>query len=193
MNKYRKYYTGRYGLVDKTNCNIWLNIDDEQLAHDISRVFVSKIGLLVFDLTIFENFVLEPPTVDSDVCLDWYVAPALNIDNTCLSIYDHPNVETINQYHTTSLLNRGRKSLLTLQQQLDLQEQMMFYAQLRQARFLNSTSQQVSPTLKKIDSTFQTEINTELIEKNLIVWARENSKDNVLNLHLLNFFNQLYA
>lgn len=193
MNKYRKYYTGRYGLVDKTNCNIWLNINDEQLAHDISRVFVSKVGLLIFDLSIFENFSVDPPTVDSDVCFDWHVAPAISINDTCLSVYDDPEIKTINQYHTNSLLNHAGSTLLSAKQKLELQEQMMFYIQLRQCNFLNSHNQDIKQILQTIDSTFMTEISIESIEHQLIVWAKKNSKDNLLNLHLLSFFDRLYA
>ena len=201
MSRYRKYYTGRYALVDKTNRNIWLNIDDEQLAHCVAQVFASKVGLLVVDLSIFKNFSENPLAIDSEVCLNWQIPPALSIDHTFLSIYDHPTVATINRYHATTLINQPLRSLLSPAQQQDFQEQIMFYVQLKQSQFLhpkfnakiNFESQQIC-LIKQIDHVFATELDVDSIEQTLIFWAQENlNNDNFLNLYLLNFFGRLYA
>jgi len=201
MGKYRKYYTGRYALVDKTNRNIWINIDDPDLALDICEVFASKLTLAVFDLEIFENYSADPPTIDSNVCLTWKVAPAESAELVSLSMYDHPSTKIVTGYNHTQLINQPARGLLSRSRQLELQQQIMLYIQLRQADIVRSTSfsdQSAWVTLRetlvqKIKDVFQTEIHLEEIERSLIVWAQQNCKDNILLIHLLHFFGKLYA
>lgn len=201
MGRHRKYYTGRYALVDKTRRNIWINIDDPDLALSICEVFASKLTLAVFDLEIFKNYSADPPTIDSDVCLTWQVAPAVAAELVSLSIYDHPTVATVTEYNDLMLINHPVPSLLSKAQQLELQEQIMLYIQLRQCQFMQPDMYHDEPAwqslclqlLEKINDVFMTEIYLEKIEQDLIDWACQHCKNNILLIKLLHFFGRLYA
>ena len=57
------YATGRFGVVDIFHRNIWINYEDESIAHAIRKTFSSKAGLIIYDLSIFDNFVEDPPLI----------------------------------------------------------------------------------------------------------------------------------
>lgn len=60
-----------YALVGQEDQRIWLVTDDLNAAQYISQTFSSKITLVVFDLTTFENY--TPSLVDNSICFNWQV------------------------------------------------------------------------------------------------------------------------
>lgn len=191
MRRDRKYYTGRYALVDKTNRNIWLNIHDKDLALEVCAVFVSKITLMVVDLTTYSNYVTDPPLIDSDTCLDWQIPPAQQIQHISLSIYDHPNLEVYENHTDQVLINQVSRSMLTRDRQLELQNQLILYVQLREQDFWRRPDKDKDLFLQHTQEIFMTHIHITDIEQQLIQWCQQSK--NLTSLYILHFFDSLYA
>lgn len=128
----KDYATGRYGVVDMFHRNIWFNHDDETIAHEIRKTFASKVGLVVYDLTIFENFVEDPPVIDSSCCLDWQIDFVFNESLTKISTVLGLLEKTQSQHHRPILINSKTEMLLSTDRQKELQKQIMLYAHILQ-------------------------------------------------------------
>jgi hypothetical protein len=61
--------SGPFGLIDHTSGRIWLNVESEQTAHLIRTTFVSKLSLIVYDISTFINW----RGINSGNCLQWKV------------------------------------------------------------------------------------------------------------------------
>lgn len=149
-----RYSNGRYGVVDIFRRNIWINTDNEAIAHAIRKTFSSKAGLIVYDLSIFENVSQDPPTVDSDCCLDWQIDVEFNENVTNVNLANPATTKTQTQHRSKKLINSPIVSLLTPERQHELQQQMLLYAHI-----LTETKLHV-----KLDSA---EIQEQLIRLNL--------------------------
>jgi hypothetical protein len=199
MSEYRRYYSGKYALVDKKRRNIWLNLDNESLAHDICRVFVSKLSLFVFDLTIFNNY--NDQLIDSECCLDWQIPPLDRVELVSSSVFEYDALPTVTHHPNPVLVNQPSDSLLEPNRQKELQEQIMLYIQLRgladQDALLPMQRYDPRPVLSNylhmLDQCFMTEIHVEDIKSQLINQCQQClDSDHALNFHVLSFFNRLY-
>lgn len=122
------YATGRFGVVDIFHRNIWINYEDESIAHAIRKTFSSKAGLIIYDLSIFDNFVEDPPLIDSDCCLNWQIDFEINDAVTKISYVLGENEKTQTQHSSRLLINSSNEMLLSPERQKELQKQMMLYA-----------------------------------------------------------------
>lgn len=124
----KRYLNGRYGVVDVFRRNIWINTDDETVAHAVRKTFSSKAGLIVYDLSIFENVSQDPPTIDSDCCLNWQIDIEFNENVTNVNLVNPASSKTQTQHRSRLLVNKPIVSLLTPDRQVELQQQMLLYA-----------------------------------------------------------------
>jgi hypothetical protein len=124
----QNYSTGRYGVVDVFYRNIWMNHEDESIAHSVRKAFESKAGLAVYDLSIFDNFSEDPPSIDSDCCLEWQIDIESNSSVTKISKVAGVLDKTQTHHSVNILVNLPATSLLSLDRQKELQKQMMLYA-----------------------------------------------------------------
>lgn len=129
LEKYRIFLNGKYGLSDEFYRNIWLNISDHRLALDISKTFSSKIRLVVFDLSIFENY--TDTLLDSTCCLNWQLPLSPLWESAVTKRFDDPITQTIHTQHQEKLLiNCPYQGLHTPANQNELQLQMILYIRL---------------------------------------------------------------
>jgi hypothetical protein len=194
MTKYYHYNTGRYALVDVFRRNIWLNIYDETIAHEIRRTFISKVGLIIYDLTAFENW--SEQLVDSDSCLDWQVPVSFIEEHTTPGLVNTAFDDTIFVQGKPSLTNQTVKSLLSPERQKELQQQMLFYKLLLDSTRIHIPRKSKSywwinddiPTLtnnnheilKNLRKIFATEIYLNEIEQQVLDLAQFYFSSNVL-------------
>lgn len=172
--KYQFYSNGRYALVDAHYRTVWFVLNNEAVAHILRKVFVSKLTLLVFDLTTFSNFDVTTNTVDTDVCLDWQVSPTMDpglmLHQLSVSHFDQTQV---NYSHRPLLINQSADTLLTRDQQLELQDQMFLYLRIYQALNIAGISafwnnqRCMEKLLPQIDSVLQIELSMAHIEHTL--------------------------
>jgi hypothetical protein len=137
MTKYNYYFNGPYGVVDLFRRNIWINLQDEKIAHAVRKTFASKVGLVVYDLSIFENYSNDPPLVDIDCCLDWQIGveDRESVSNVSLSSIDLSITQRKNS--SPVLINNTVTTLLTSERNKELQEQMSLYVQILQGTKLH--------------------------------------------------------
>ena len=120
------YCTGKYGLVDPYYRHVWLNIQEENIAHCIREIFWAKCPMIVFDLSQFNNYTIT--TIDSDVSLDWKIGPADYSSPLLSASLSNPTFKnTQTQYSCTILLNEPNHSRLPIERQKELQYQLMLY------------------------------------------------------------------
>ena len=158
--KYYHYSTGRYGLVDTFYRNIWLNVNNEELAHRIKKTFVSKLRLSVFDLTIFSNYAEQ--TIDSECCLHWCLPVSISGQLSTVQHFISPTVNcTQTTYPESQLVEEELEGLYTNQQRLELQNQLLFYKKIIECLPSNSI------LLSAINKVFLVELDTGRIENQL--------------------------
>jgi hypothetical protein len=158
--KYYHYSTGRYGLVDTFHRNIWLNVDNEELAHRIKKTFVSKVRLSVFDLSIFSNY--SDQMIDSECCLHWCLPISISGQLSIVQPFISPIVNvTQTTYPENQLVEEELEGLYTTQQRLDLQNQLLFYKKIIECLPSNSI------LLPAINKVFLIELDTDMIENQL--------------------------
>ena len=208
MRKYYHYSTGRYALVDVYYRNIWLNLTDEMVAHEIRTAFLSKAGMIVYDLTYFKNW--TESTVDSDCCLGWKIPLTTNENATALTLSNRSMFETQKQHISDLLINEPAMSLLTCNRQIELQHQMMLYKKLlEETKLLKDLPLEDSwwradyhsdpNTLRKellteLHNIFATEIHIEELEKELYQYAKSiSNKDFSVSSIILKNINRIYA
>jgi hypothetical protein len=187
MNKkYHHYSTGRYGLVDTFYRNIWLNVDNEKLAHRIKKTFVSKLRLSVFDLTIFSNYTEQ--TIDSECCLHWCLPISISGQLSMVQHFISPTVNcTQTTYPEKQLVEEELEGLYTTQQRLDLQNQILFYK-----KIIDCIPGDCA-LLSSIDTIFQVEIDTNDIENQLYQLSINNlSTMSAESVDILNIIEKLY-
>jgi hypothetical protein len=120
------YLTGIYGLVDTYYRHVWLNIQEEDVAHYIRKIFRAKAHTTVFDLSQFDNY--NDNTVDSECSLNWKISPhdytsPLLVGSLTNSVFN----QTQTQHPCNKLINEANHSPIPMEDQLDLQYQMMLY------------------------------------------------------------------
>jgi hypothetical protein len=208
MTKYYHYSTGRYALVDVYYRNVWLNLSDEMIAHEIRTTFLSKAGMIVYDLTYFKNW--NETVVDSECCLDWKIPLTTDENVTALTFSNRSMFETQKQHISDLLINEPAVSLLIRERQIELQHQMMLYKKLlEETKLLKDLPLQDSwwraeyhsdpNTLRKelltnLHSIFATEIHITEIEKKLYQYSNSISdKDFSVSSIILKNINQIYA
>lgn len=187
----RFYSTGRYAIVDPYYRHIWLNIDNELIAHKIRLIFWCKTPGIVFDLSQFDNY--NNTIVDSEVSLDWKIEPC---DYNSFLLSASPSREqfkkTQTQYFSKKLVNEPNHSTLPKNLQLDLQHQMLMYYTLM-LYIVNTQQVDISNNhvITKIDKIFQTEILIDNIYEELHQLAIK--FDNLLiSSIILKLLNRLY-
>lgn len=158
--KYYHYSTGRYGLVDGFYRNIWLNVDSESIAHSIKKTFVSKLRLIVFDLTFFSNYTDQ--TVDSECCLHWHLPIVSSPKWSLVDSFVSPTIEFTNaQYPSNMLVEETLTGIYTEQQRLELQHQLLFYKKIAELLTLDST------LMKSVNDIFLIELSIKTIEEKI--------------------------
>jgi hypothetical protein len=177
--KHQHYCCGPYALVDSYYRGIWLTVDDEELAHDMRTVFISKIPFLVFDLTSFANFDLAQNTVDSTVCFNWQLPPTSDQYFISPNLYNSIFERTLTQKDytdQTNLINLPDNSPLSEAMRYDLQNQLFFYKELTQFfQWLAVRRQEdghkyrkdQQPFVDLVKGIFQVELTTQNIEQQL--------------------------
>jgi hypothetical protein len=183
LKKYQFYSNGRYALVDAHYRTIWFVLANELVAHAIRKIFLSKITLLVFDLTAFKNFDADTNTVDTDVCLDWQVGSTKNYLLAIHQLSLGPFNQTQTDYsHDSMLINQSAETLLTRAQQLELQDQIFLYLRIYQnmntiaegASIFSSNTRAKEKLLPQIDQIFLVELSIKDIENCLRRLAFDN-------------------
>ena len=208
MTKYYHYNTGRYALVDVFRRNIWLNIYDETIAHEIRRTFISKVGLIVYDLTAFENW--SEQLVDSDCCLNWQVPVSFIEEHITPGLVNTAFDSTIFVQNKPNLMNQAVENLLSSERQTELQHQMLFYKLLLNCTRIHVPKKSESywwtnsdiPTLtnndaeilKNLRAIFSTEIHISEIEQQVLDLAQFYFSSNVLvSSRILQTMGRTYA
>ena len=170
------YCTGKYGLVDPYYRHIWLNVQNENIAHCIRETFWAKAPMIVFDLSQFDNY--ADNTVDSDVSLNWKIFPTdYNSPLLKASLSNTTFKKTQTQYSCTTLLNETNHSPLAIEKQKDLQYQLMLYNQvITNIVYVNSDSFDVMVNsnkewFDKLNKIFQTKLYSAIIEEQVYQFA----------------------
>jgi hypothetical protein len=197
---------GRYALVDAYTRFIWLVIEETDIALEIRKIFASsKINLVVFDLTSYENY--ETGLIDNTVCFDWQV-PAftnqlLTEPSIIFSTADAVQQETKNsKLENIKQINRLEKSRM-----VDLQNQMMLirhflmlFENISQpkknilVKELHDASP--SPVIENFYQICKTELSTDDIERELCNMSYSNlssSKDLRITSTILAQLGKLYG
>jgi len=185
-NRYWHYTTGEYGLVDNFYRTIWLNVNNESIAHRIKKAFVSKLRLLVVDLTIFSNYTDQ--LVDSDCCLHWHLPLTLNDHWSTAQSFINPMVEVTHcEYPKDFLVNEEPLGLYTNQQRTELQHQMLFYKKI--AELLPSNS----ALMQSINYVFLVELSVDAIEEKIYQVVIDHLSSDPINSSLvLSIIGRLY-
>lgn len=197
MYNIKTYSTGRYGIVDLYYRHIWLNCQNETIAHEISRVFWSKATSVVFDLSWFDNY--SDQQVDSSVSLNWKIPVCSDLSSMMLkmSLRNPFLLKTYTEYESKLLVNEPNHCNLTHQQQLELQNQMMLLISIFECTRLHcpeySTPERES-MLIDLRNIFSTEIRTDIIRDQLCDLASTYvSAPNDASVHLLKLLGKMYA
>jgi hypothetical protein len=208
MSKYYHYTTGRYALVDVYYRNIWINLHDEVIAHEIKSVFLPKTITVVYDLSTFHGW--HDSLVDSECCLDWKLSPADKISASSASLnslYLHSTQKLNNDIH---LINEKTTDLLTNDRRLELQMQMLMYKRILEITKLHIpipynpdswfNNDLVDPNILRhehyaeIYNIFSAEIHAEEIEKKLYQFANTAAEKNIrTGSAILKIIGKLYA
>lgn len=177
--RYQHYCNGPYALVDSYYNGIWMTIQNESLAHNMRKIFVSKIPFLVFDLRSFDNFDADQNTVDSSVCFAWQVPKTHNEHMVSPNLYDPVFEKTLvrsDYTDQTSLINQPDSSPLGETSRWDLQDQLFLYKNLWQlfhAEHIvgwfesNKHQKDQKDFFELVQEHFKIELTTENIEKKL--------------------------
>lgn len=157
------YSTGKFGIVDPYYRHIWLNIDNESIAHKIRLVFWCKTPSIIFDLSQFDNY--ADNIVDSEVSLDWkietcdYNSFLLSASTSCEQFK-----KTQTHYSSKKLINEPNHSPLPRELQIELQYQMLiYYIILLYIVNRNCIDISNNHVINKIDKIFQSNISTDSI------------------------------
>ena len=190
--KFEFFSTGQYALVDIFYRNIWFNTYDENLCHDIRRVFQSKMGMLVFDLASFSNY--SEGLIDSLVCLNWQV---INNDMERIknilkdsSITDKTHRCIDNSFR---LVNEPVDNLLSDTRCQEIQYQIYAYKQIIEQFKITQDPATAANIITELDQIFQTEIHTDTIESKVYRLAEEYLNISpLLSGKILTFLNKNY-
>ena len=185
---------GRYGLVGIGDRRIWLNLEDESLAHEISRVFESKIRLMVYDLSIFKNYYNE--LLDNTCCMKWTVGISHAVATMNVS-FDQTWVSDENDF----LREIAQEDLNLTDRKLELQQQMILY---RQIKAQVNWPYWLGPYMEKTElgelmvhdlrMIFQTEIHIEAIRNGIESLANKYIDDlPAASLRLLSVVGRVYG
>jgi hypothetical protein len=167
------FSSGRYALIDLYYKNVWINVDNENIAHEIRQVFWPKAVTVVFDITCFSNY--TETLIDSDVALNWSIEACTDLLSplTAISLVNPALAQTQKTYTSELLINHANNTLLSKTRQKDLQNQMLFYVWfLKQIKWNGSEYDETDKKLfLLVRQIVQTEIHLESIKKELIKLA----------------------
>jgi hypothetical protein len=171
----KNFVLGRYAVVDIFYRHIWLNVDQESIAHDLRQAFRSHAPCMVVDLECYENYC--PGLIDHTVCLDWSIPPVPLLDRTLAqSVKNSVYSQTID-YFSGQLINKNFNTVLTREQMLMLQENMMLFRQLRLTLDYRSGGLQKhkhsQEVLDKINAVFLTEFDNKKVKSKLYDFANQ--------------------
>lgn len=151
------YCSGQYALVDPYYRHVWLNIRNEAIAHCIREIFWSKIPLIVFDLSQFDNYI--ETLIDNSVSLDWKIGPDYAYSVATASLLNPTLSKTQISYSSTKLINEPNHSPLPVELQKNLQYQLML-CQFMMEPIINLKDSDIKKSLSII---FQKELSTDNI------------------------------
>lgn len=158
---------GKFALVDSHFRNIWLVLDNQEHAHALRRAFRGKLSLLVYDLSVFENFENVSHRITSHTCMDWQLPPTSNTDLITPSMSNPMFNQTQTEYHSldrASLLNESANSLLNQNRQMELQDQLLLYNRILE--LIDISNAKSVEFIDQINKIFLVEIHiTEIIEQ----------------------------
>lgn len=172
---------GKYALVDVLHRNIWLTVYNETTAHVLKKIFVSKLTLVIYDLSSFQLYTEQ--LIDNSVCLDWQITLGVNfLDEDQMLTPTHTN-----QYNH-QLINLAADTNLSKVRQQELQYQLIL------CNNILSRARGLSLEFKEdIANIFLTEIDNKVINDKLYELAnRWMSKQFPAASDLLFYLNQFY-
>jgi hypothetical protein len=173
-------------LVDAFYKNIWLATNNEKVAHQIRKVFYSKLNLVVYNLHSFKNY--QPNLVDNEVCLNWQITPSKNID----LIQQCQHYEILNQTQQAeddqTLINTSSTQLLPNEKIINLQQQLMIYHCIFDGFDNVDTNLEI-----QVNRIFSYNLNLKEIESSLAQLPIELLYSSNLGRKLLTITNRLYA
>jgi len=114
-----------YALVGREDQHLWLVTDNLNAAQFIVQAFKSKISLVIFDLTTFENY--TPTLVDNTVCFNWQVPVNILNNTSVLNTSDDKINSSVYTGEKLQLQNIVEHDILLLSAERcqDLQQQLM--------------------------------------------------------------------
>jgi len=178
-----------YALVGQEDKHIWLVTDNQSAAQFVRRAFKSKISLIMFDLSSFENY--TPTLIDNTVCFDWQV-PVNVLGNIGVLDMNDGNIDTI-VYQGKDLhlkKNVGRHDILLLSPDRCQQLQQQLFCIHNICRHFKPTDSKISDRVKEIVA-----VNLELwqIEQALYHLSNELiTEDNAIPIKILNTLGRFY-
>jgi hypothetical protein len=173
-------------LVDAFYKNIWLTTTNEKVAHQIRKVFYSKLNLVVYNLHSFKNY--QPNLVDNTVCLDWQITPSKNI--VLIQQCQHHEIlsQTQQAEDNQTLINTPLNLLLSNEKIINLQQQLMMY------HCVFDGTDNIYPDLEaRINNIFSYNLDLNDIESSLAQLPIELLYSSTLGRNLLTMTNRLYA
>lgn len=197
MHNIKTFSNGRYGLVDLYYRHIWINCQDEIIAHEICRAFWSKATCVVFDLAWFDNY--SDQTVDSSVSLNWKIPVCADLTSHMLkvSLRNPILLKTHTEYDFKQLINEPNHCNLTTEQQLELQNQMLLLISVLECTGLHRveySTPERDAMLKELRDIFATEIRTDVIKEKLCELAECHvATPNDASVYLLKMLGKMYA
>jgi hypothetical protein len=167
------FSNGKFAVVDLFYRHVWVNTDDEDIAHQVRKVFWAKASCAVFDLSWFDDYTEN--LIDSEVSLFWKIeSDHLLSPLTSIHVsYSFDNVATNYTYSSKKLINQPNSSTLSPGRQIELQQQMLLYMEILKVTHLHCKSHHENITLSKdfffeINKIFQTELELDTIKAMLL-------------------------
>ena len=208
MTKHYHYTSGKYALVDIFYRNIWINLHDAVLAHEIKSAFLPKTMTVVYDLSTAIEW--HDSLVDSTCCLDWKLGPADKISASSAPLNGAHHRSTQQLTADIQLINESTIDLLTDHRRLELQSQMLMYKMILESTKLHipllyqpdhwSNNEFIDPNILRreyyteIYNIFSAEIHITEIEKKLYQFANTALEKNIgVGSAILTIIGKLYA
>jgi len=142
----------KFILIDANTRRIWAVVENEEMAHKIRAVFISKLSLFVVKMFV---------DIDNNECLDWkiektdYVPQMTHFVRFCSSFGDANPQKTIKKYGSNKIIKEATKTTLSRERIEELQKQILLYQELYQTMG------------DSIDEVFSIELNIDHITKQL--------------------------
>jgi hypothetical protein len=189
QNRHYFFYgsPANYALVSQEDQNIWLVTYNLSAAQFISQAFKSKITLVIFDLTTFENYTTS--LIDNSVCFNWQVPNNVLKNTSVLDTSDSKINSTVYTGVNLQLTNIVKNdTLLLLTRCQELQQQLMCIHHI--CRSFNTTNIALADRVKEIVAT---NLNLSQIETELYNLANETILEYPKeSFDMLNILDRLY-